>query len=275
MKIMVPTDFSSYSEIAGEYAARIARAVDGELVFYHIIETPIDWVEVDIKDEVQYPEIKASLGQARQLLSALKEQYPDLRTDSVLSINENVKGILDRAASQGFDLIVAGTHGRGFFDRLMLGSVAQRLIRMAPCPVIVLKKMPEYSPPKQLLFVSDFREPIQEPFRAILRLAAALSAKVHLGFINTPVSFENTEQSEQRMASFAALFHGFEFEQHIYNHVRIEEGARRLAERLGVDGLALVTHGRTGWNRLFYHSLTEQLALESDLPVWSCKVSGE
>ncbi len=275
MKIMVPTDFSSYSQLAADYAAGIARGSNGEVVFYHIIETPIDWVEVDIKEEVAYPEIRTSLEHARQRLKDLKDHYSDVKTDSVLSINENVAGILDRAEKGHFDLIVAGTHGRGYIDRLILGSVAQKLIRLATCPVVVLKAMPEHHPPRRMLFISDFREPIIEPFSAILRVAGPLGTEMHLGFINTPFSFESTNHTEERMDVFAAAFPGENLQRHIYNHVRIEDGAHQLANRIGADCLALVTHGRTGWNRLFSHSLTEQLALESDLPVWSCKLTGK
>ena len=138
-KILVPTDFSSHSAHALTYAADLAQRYEAVVTLAHVypvvnyaaaegfaLYTPEQLVELLSKLGEQ---LKAAENQARALGLA--------RIDSSLLQGDAYKEILSMAAS--YDLIVMGTHGRTGFKHALMGSVAEKLVRTAPCPVLTVR----------------------------------------------------------------------------------------------------------------------------------------
>lgn len=258
--------------MATDFAVRMARLTDGEVVLHHAYSTLVDWVTVPVEEESKFPEVKNGIGKVRHQLHEVAGKYTDVQISTQLSFYETVEELLHDAGQEHVDLIVAGTHGRRDVSNLILGSDAQRIIRLAPCPVVILNRPPQRFPFENVLFVCDFRENVCTQFGRLLELVAPLDARVHLGYINTPLDFQTTDIIEERMAKVDQAFPERRFVKHIYNHLRTDTGIKHLAERIGADAISMVTHGRTGWNRLFAQSMTETLALDSPVPVISFHV---
>jgi nucleotide-binding universal stress UspA family protein len=134
--ILHPTDFSVYSAAAFELACALARDYGARLVVLHV-KPPVEAVFGELGPLPPEP------PEARQAL------YDELRTvrpaDARLPVEHRlreggvVEGILEEASASGCDLIVLGTHGRTGLGRLLLGSVAEPVLRRAPCPVLTVK----------------------------------------------------------------------------------------------------------------------------------------
>jgi nucleotide-binding universal stress UspA family protein len=139
-KILAPVDFSPISKRAAADAAAIAQATGAALELFHVVP--------DL--EVPLPMNPAGLGAASMVVTEL---VPAAREAlSTLAAALQVEGsaaievwhgapaptILNRAAETGADLVVIGTAGHTGLDRLLLGSVAARIARLAPCPVLVV-----------------------------------------------------------------------------------------------------------------------------------------
>lgn len=142
MKILHPTDFSQCAEEAGAHAIRLARALGAELVLLHVlVETPL------------YGEGLVAMRQVRELYEAQRKWAGETLEARVaeasaagaatrwkLSVGVPFEEIVRAAREEGADMIVMGTHGRRGLDRLLLGSVATRVMRLADCPVLTVRE---------------------------------------------------------------------------------------------------------------------------------------
>jgi nucleotide-binding universal stress UspA family protein len=141
-RILCPTDFSKFSFRAADYAVTLARQNEGEVHFLHVIPAV-----------VMHPDNYPYIAEPVRIEREVKERALD-RLDAFASLSraENVKtrasvvegaavsAILDAADKDGSDLICLGTHGREGFERLVLGSVAEKVLRKAPCPVLTISE---------------------------------------------------------------------------------------------------------------------------------------
>jgi nucleotide-binding universal stress UspA family protein len=140
-RIVVPTDFSVGSEEAWRVARRLAATAGAELVLVHVfVETPL------------YGEGPFSAERSREFYRAARtwveeqlEQWAAAARGAGLKVRTAVRTgaphreIVTAAADERASIIVLGTHGRGGLERALLGSVADRVIRTAPCPVLSVR----------------------------------------------------------------------------------------------------------------------------------------
>ena len=144
--ILVPTDFSEYADYALDYAIELAQKLQARLTLLHIIDTmPLGVVEEGSMLPPSYwQELEANLGQSMEAsLNRLNDV--GLQGEPIIVHGVPFQSILDTAESRDVDLIVMGTHGRTGLTHVLMGSVAERVVRMAPCPVLVTRGKREAS----------------------------------------------------------------------------------------------------------------------------------
>lgn len=130
--ILHPTDFSPLAHHAFQVACALAQDYKARLVLLHVHEPPITAEELATSESPEIPEY---------LLRALREfkSPSDVVVEQRLEVGPVAEGILCTAAETKCDLIVIGTHGRGGLGRVLLGSVAEAVLRKAPCMVLTVK----------------------------------------------------------------------------------------------------------------------------------------
>jgi nucleotide-binding universal stress UspA family protein len=134
-RILHPTDFSDQSRPAFEVACALAHDYRAEVVVCHVAPHPVPAVAEGVMVDV--PE--SPVEDAAALLAAVEPPDPHVRLVRRLRQGDAADEIVKAAAEGDFDLIVMGTHGRGGLARLVLGSVAERVLRAAACPVLTVK----------------------------------------------------------------------------------------------------------------------------------------
>lgn len=141
IKILHPTDFSEGAEQARDEAIRLARALDAEVVLVHVLsQTPLyaeglSGVQIDRIYEAQRTWAEESMrGRVAETLAA------GVPARGLLRVGVPAQEVVRAAEEERVDLIVLGTHGRGAIGRLLLGSVADRVIRTALCPVVTVRE---------------------------------------------------------------------------------------------------------------------------------------
>ena len=144
-RILCPVDFSAESIAAARCAGTVAQKFGAELVLFHAVEPlpyPVEFGPLPALVADAEPSL---LKQTRDQLESVQRsnlaQVAGVRCISELGIPEHA--ICEVAKREGADLIVLSTHGRSGLSHLLLGSVAERVLRFAPCPVLTVK-----SPPK-------------------------------------------------------------------------------------------------------------------------------
>jgi len=139
-KILVPTDFSEPSQAAINLAIDLARQLDAELELFHAQELPAyifpDGV-MPISPELVADLERTSHAELERLAARAREA--GVRASTASAVGAHDAEILRRASESGADLIVMGTHGRTGFRHVLLGSVAERVVRRAPCPVLTVR----------------------------------------------------------------------------------------------------------------------------------------
>ncbi len=140
--ILVATDFGEQSEAALTYGRDLARTFSARLHVLHVVEN----IAVRFANEALgafLPELQTQLDEsARKRIEALvtDEDRATLHaTSAVITSVGAAETIVRYAKDHATDLIVVGTHGRRALDRLLMGSVAERVVRTAPCPVLTVR----------------------------------------------------------------------------------------------------------------------------------------
>ncbi len=146
-KILVPIDFSEGSQLAIDRALDLAERYGASVTLYHAYQVPAPYLDghifsVDILDAIQ-SSAKAQLEKARVLAEQRAAEVPDTSAApavwSKLDAASPVVGILEEVKSGAYDLVVMGTHGRTGLSRVLIGSVAERVVRAAACAVMTVR----------------------------------------------------------------------------------------------------------------------------------------
>jgi nucleotide-binding universal stress UspA family protein len=143
--ILYPTDFSPQSGPAFLVACSLARDLKARLIVLHVLEQPT-FVYSGVV--MAPPPPPTSDEERRTLLARLQRVRPldvTLAVEHRLEVGDPATGILQVAQELGCDLIVLGTHGRTGLKRLLMGSVAEQVVREAVCPVLTVKATPRES----------------------------------------------------------------------------------------------------------------------------------
>jgi nucleotide-binding universal stress UspA family protein len=188
-RILCPIDFSDESQHAVAHATAVAEWYGAAITLLHVSHP-----EAFTNPPLLFDELPRGPAMVESALQAAEQQMPkwsalvtmaDVGVETLIERGYPVRRILARAAALPADLIVMGTHGRSGFERLILGSVTEKVLRQAPCPVLAVPP-PVVSagqlPYKRLICPVDF----SESSMAALRFACSLAgqAGAHLTIVH-------------------------------------------------------------------------------------------
>jgi len=285
-KIIVPLDGSQVAEQALKSAVAIAQQTKAQII---LLQAPV-FKDVIIPSEAGYgllwPEssMEAVISEASDYLNNIQIQYtqPDLTLQTVIVEGDPASAIIDTALEEGADLIVMSTHGRTGLTRWVLGSVTEKVLRHAHCPVLVVRNEAPISNVIITLDGSPLAEQAVEPGCAITDL---LGGEVTLVSVEQPIIPDAKLVRELDRAESGLGKHLLE---NLYNNtenylqivartfecVDIHTKAAILtgspansileyADEHDVDLIVMATHGRTGIRRWVYGSVTEKVLRRS------------
>jgi universal stress protein A len=137
--ILCPTDFSEESFRAIEYGLRFAKAADGTLLLAHVIHVPSGELSQPDGHVLTFEQAKQrTLTLLEELRQKRLQNYP--KCELLVDIGDPHDVLIGIAAQRKVDLIIIATHGRSGFEHLVMGSVAEKIIRHAPCPLFVVRR---------------------------------------------------------------------------------------------------------------------------------------
>lgn len=272
-RILIPTDFSKYSEEALKVAAQIARKYNSEIILLHMLELPIQ-ANVAIGGGKSIPEIMFYKNKAISNLEKLmdSEYLKGINVSEAIEFKKVHEGVLDASEKNNVDLIVMGSHGTSGFDELLVGSNAEKVVRFSKIPVLVVKKEAQEFKARNFVFASDFSKETFKPFRKMIEFAKIFDSNLFLVMICTPNSFKTTRDAERIMRGFIANFDIENYSTHIYNDTNIENGIINFANSVDADLIGICTHGRTGFAHFFNGSIGEDLVNHVIRPIITFKI---
>jgi len=200
-RIMLMTDFSKVSEQALEYASAVARRYDARIYLTHIISP----------DSYQLAEPSLAEATYQNLRQAAEQSIADILVSGKLrgiphevllyegSLWPTVESLIKE---YGIDLVVIGTHGRGQFKKMILGSVAEEVFRQAGCPVLTVGPRNEARVPyevelQNILFATDYGPGAERAAQYAFSLAQEHGARLTLLHVVEEIGLHTEEQIEQ------------------------------------------------------------------------------
>jgi nucleotide-binding universal stress UspA family protein len=231
-RILCPVDFSDYSRHALDHAVAIARWYDSTITLLHV--QPIEPIYTFSPGGPLMPPTMLTQEQEAALRVSLRE-FVEEEAGSIPVRFEVAEGnpaftILERACSMSTDLLVMGTHGRSGFERFILGSVTEKVVRRAACPVLTVPPhIPDAAPVPQALF-RRILCPIDFSGSSIHALNYAVSlakeADAHLTLMNVlEIPAETLESARESSLALPQLMRS-------YVTAAEEDARQRLAEAI-------------------------------------------
>ncbi|WP_069130270.1 universal stress protein [Rhodohalobacter halophilus] len=273
MKILVPTDFSELSEKALAVANKFAKLMGGTVTPFHS-HIPISELDEPYAlgmSSQMYQDFEEIENSLTDRLKQLAEEHVDkgILKKPIVMMGNPAQSIVD--TSEEFDYIVMSTHGRTGFSRFLLGSVAEKVLRLAHTPVLIVENESEVDDFKKILVTTDFSDNAASAYPYARQIAEKSGADLDLVHV---VSFDQFEEEDEESISISDIrekriklvekeyFHSLKGEvnsmviisqdsphEAIFNHVNDNE----------YNLIVMATVGRTGINYLMMGSTTANL----------------
>ncbi len=290
-KILVPTDFSDCADAALSQALLIAYEHDAEIHLLHVVTLH---GEDPNHPDSHFPEIEAIFRSFEKRASeAMAKLLADTKFGAVRVSHDSVRAIapapaiVEYADSRDFDLTVLGTHGRRGARRLLLGSVAEEVVRTIGSPVLTVGRKVDGKPRlfNRVMVPYDFSDHADHALSIGIEIARRYEGKVELVHVVTPPvapaavagiptpGFFGPDLSKdlgavlESRASKAAKAEGVPVSS------KVLEGHTEMllvdyATQQDVDLIVMGSHGLTGLWRFLLGSVTEKVVRAAECPVW-------
>jgi nucleotide-binding universal stress UspA family protein len=293
-KILFPTDFSPSSEQALDHALFLAKEFNAELHMLHAVVLHEDDPNDPKLHFSEFSELLKRLSAVASSELARLAAHP--ASDGITIVQTELRGysapavILDHASDIDADLIVMGTHGRRGAGRFFLGSVAEKVVRHAPCPVLTLRERKEHHPLEAIhnvLVPVDFSGHSRYGLEAARELAALCKARLQIvhvvelrklptfyePFSAIEITEDRKKRSKESLAKLAAKVAGPTVEEEL--HVLVEvDAAKALLDFATEHGSGLIvipSHGLSGMERVLLGSTAERVIRFAGCPVLTVK----
>lgn len=273
-KIIVPVDFSEYSEHALKVASTVAKAQNAEILAVHMMGIS-DAVLTNENSSGMEGLFLVKLTQKR-FETFLDKEYLDGVVVHQIVKNYTVFSELDDVAREhDADIIVMGSHGSSGLSEMFVGSNTEKVVRTAETPVLVIKGDSNFDAQKAV-FACDFNKESIPAFKKAMTLFKALNIETELVYINLPgEGYLSTELIERRIVDFIIHLNGVSLKPQditIYSDYTVEKGIFNYAKKCNVDLICLATHGRRGLAHFFSGSIGEDVVNHSKIPVLTVKI---
>jgi nucleotide-binding universal stress UspA family protein len=287
-RILYATDLSAASEPAWDEAQRLGRLFGAEIVLLHVVAPPpIVPVEAYVPAQVYQDLLESARRDAQERLDRVLGSVAGSGLKLQLRLEEGrpASRILEVATEEAADLMVVGTHGRTGIERLVLGSVADRMVRQASCPVLTVRSAAVGGPRgaiRRICYATDFSPTARTAWPWVVALASAAHAEVDLVHATfEPVPDRHlTADALGQMARFLRDQGRVEAERFLERstlprervHVRLSPGVPgeqivRRAQEHGADLIVMGTHGWSGVIRWMLGSVAHHVIQTAPCPV--------
>lgn len=274
-KIIVPIDFSKYSEYALEAAAILAKQHNAEILVLHMLEMSDQLLTGS--DTGQKPKVLFFLKLAEKRFAEFlsKDFLEGIKVTPIVKQFKVFSEVSQVAEEQDADLIVMGSHGVSGFTEVFVGSNTEKVVRHSKIPVLVIKQKPANFTFETVVFASNFSDTGVNPFMRALKMLNE-NSEIHLLYVNVPgENFKSTAEMEQQVANFLMKSEGNLSRLNTVHYVSdytIEKGILNFSNLIGADLIMMPTHGRKGLAHFFEGSISEDLANHANFPVMTFKI---
>ena len=281
-KVLCPVDFSEFSAAAYDYAHSFARHYQAKLFIQHVAEPFISvshqFVSQPLIDQVYAQQAADAEEKIRELSE--RRSLDQVKYEVVVERGGVADCILELADAEKMDLIVMGTHGKRGLDRLVMGSVTERVLRKAHCPVLAVKRRAEEmagagADPlrlRKILYCTDFNEDSPRALEYALLLGCQYQSEISLLHVverssETKLEAERQEALQQLKAAIPENVQTCGTVRTAVRAGKAYEQILQEAAETGSDLIVMGVRGRSAVNVALFGSTTYRVMQLGSCPV--------
>ena len=262
--ILVPTDFSKSAKNATDYAIKLAKEFNMDLLLLHLYHVPITPpfdipVPIDTTEDIQ-----------KKKEDTLKNEATALQNKNKINVNYSVKmnfavgGILNEKA----DFIVMGMQGATHLSNVLMGSITTSVLRESKIPVFVIPEKSKYKTPKKIVFACDFEyQKNTNAYDTLKGFAEKFDSKIAILNITKNKELETAEQTlagKKLERSLIDIEHDYFF----HNNENLIEEINEFVTDQKADIVAVIPHKYNIFENLFHKSISKKLAFYTHVPLF-------
>ena len=185
--ILVPTDFSKNADNACKYAIAIAKEMKAKIILMNTYETPVYYADVAMlpvqTDYLLYR--NSALVDMKKYHNKISKTAGKIKIELIVQQGLASARIQEIALEKKADLIVMGTTGKGALEKMLIGSNTVRIIRKAPCPLLIIPLNAKYKGLKKIVYATDLENDNLNHLKTLIPFAKAFNSEILLLHINT------------------------------------------------------------------------------------------
>lgn len=275
-RIIVPVDFSKYSEYALKAAADLAKKHNAEILVLHMLEIGSASISESAIQNQEMTIFYLKLAE-KNFKNFLKKEYlKNIKVTPIIKHYIAFNEVNKVAEEYNADLIIMGSHGATGMKELFLGSNTEKVVRNSEIPVLVIKQEQQNLNFDDVVFASDFSEEAIESYQKVMKFLSVFSKNIHLVHVNTPYKdFQSSTEIENKIAHFLLKAEGNLNRLNTINYIAdysVEKGILNFCNVIGSDLIAVITRGKKGLTHFFSGSVSEDVTNHSLLPVITFKM---
>jgi nucleotide-binding universal stress UspA family protein len=285
--ILVPTDFSPEAHHAYEVALQLAKHTGGQVTLLYVLEgqAPNETGSFSTFGAPVHGGIVPNSGDSgsgmerlftlklmqatKHRMHVLKEEAATLAADvpvqDTVAVADLSEGILAAIQQHGSDLVVMGVQNHGGTEDFFLGSHVERIIRLAPCPVLAVKPPQAAFDVRTIVFPSDFSADADRAFAGLQGVLAAFpQAKLHLLHVATK---SQEPQANEQMQAFATRHQLAHYQAASVPAEEVSAGIEQYARQVQADLVVLPTYHHSGLSSFLHTGIAATVATHALPPV--------
>lgn len=267
--ILCPTDFSKSSENAVKYAVEIARLFKSRIILMHAYETPVIYTDVTVSSvQIDFEMLRESaLKQLKKFYAKLLESVKDVQFELVLQQGLPSARTVEIAIEKKVDMVIMASTASNQVQRFLIGSNASRVVRDAPCKVMIIPPKAKFSGMKKIVFSTDLSEENLLAANQIVDFAHMFRSEViFLNVDNRNLIHDEADLSRMthRIKQFVQYpkMKGF-----VCTDLNIADGITFFLKTEKADCLAMATHHRKFLQAIANPSVTKRVSYKTDIPL--------
>jgi len=273
-RILVPIDFSEEANNALLTAHSLAKDTKADILLLHVVEDPhynaFETVGESHYDPMQNLYILKLIEKTKERLQAIIDdpKFGDMNISYKVDMGNTYKSIVEHITIHKSSLILMGTKGSSGLQEILVGSVTDKVVRHANCPVITVKQFRDLSSVKNIVFATDLKDDQIQVIDELKLMQKHYGAKIHIVKVYDS-TWLREDEVEERIKRFALHV---KLENFTVNVVRYNDEAEAImgfASDIDADMIAMGTHDRHGLLHLLAGHVSKDVINHAPRPIWT------
>ena len=270
-RILVPTDFSPTAEKAFRFALNIATKAKGTVILYHVY-TPVESPFIDTGQKSKQYNTQTETNLVKRLQRLKKKvtaHTADVPVSTIVGRSPVIDNILGFAEHNHIDLIVMGTQGASGLKKIIIGSVAARIVEKTDIPVLLVPEKFEWTEPERIVFITNYLQTDRQALSVVLALAKLYGAA--LTVVHLVDVFAKEEKEKIDFDNYAHAMHRelnqFNLRFKLLKTSSVTETMENLYKEIPYDIVAMVRRKKSFLKKFFLKSFTQNMAYVTNQPL--------